>query len=388
MLIASAFVGASLSNRLGRKSRFLSIWMILGIVLPFASLLINPTDVLSVTLLGLGFSLSLGIGLPSCMGYFTSNNAVETRGRLGGLIMLFTGMSVIVLKTFLAGDLFTQTLTLAAWRGFGLLSFVLLKPSETSRAEAKTPSYKTIIRDRSFVLYFVPWIMFSLVNYMTIPVLDTVFDQSMIATLLIIENGLIGVFAIIGGFLVDTVGRKRMAIIGFVALGLGYAILGLAPVSSLSWYFHTTVDGIAWGILLVIFVTTLWGDLSHNAPSDKFYAVGVFPFFVSRFLPLVLADQIKSIIPGNAYAVFSFTALFLFLAVLPLIYAPETLPEKTMKDRELKNYIEKAQKEAAKAQQKEDGSKQCENKDEEESVEFKVNQEDDEKARELAEKYY
>jgi len=33
----------------------------------------------------------------------------------------------------------------------------------------------------------------------------------------------------------------------------------------------------------------------------------------------------------------------LFLAVLPLVYAPETLPEKQMKDRELKNYIDKAQ---------------------------------------------
>jgi hypothetical protein len=76
------------------------------------------------------------------------------------------------------------------------------------------------------------------------------------------------------------------------------------------------------------------------------------------------------------------------LAVLPLIYAPETLPEKTMKDRELKSYIEKAKKEVAKAQQKEDGSNQCENKDEDETVEFQVNHEDDEKARELAEKYY
>jgi hypothetical protein len=40
--------------------------------------------------------------------------------------------------------------------------------------------------------------------------------------------------------------------------------------------------------------------------------------------------------------IFSFASVFLFLAVLPLIYAPETLPEKTMKDRDLKSYIEKA----------------------------------------------
>ena len=36
------------------------------------------------------------------------------------------------------------------------------------------------------------------------------------------------------------------------------------------------------------------------------------------------------------------------MAVIPLMYAPETLPEKTMKDRELKSYVEKAQKLAQK----------------------------------------
>lgn len=342
-LIVSAFIGASLTNKLGSRTRFLSIWMLLGTVLPFTSLLVNPADASSVTLLGLIFGLSLGIGLPSCMGYFTSHTSLETRGRLGSMMILFTLLSVVILKTFVIGNIIMQTLVLAAWRGFGLLSFVLLKPSgEKIAIEEKTPSYKTILSKRPFMLYFIPWIMFSLVNYLTTPVADNVFEQSMIATLLIIENGLAGVFAIIGGFLVDTVGRKRMAIVGFVALGLSFAILGTSPQSYLSWYFHTAVDGIAWGILIVIFITTVWGDLSNNAPSDKYYAIGVFPFFISRFLPLVIADQIVDIVP--AYAIFSFTAFFLFLAVLPLVYAPETLPEKAIKDRELKIYINEAQK--------------------------------------------
>jgi hypothetical protein len=38
----------------------------------------------------------------------------------------------------------------------------------------------------------------------------------------------------------------------------------------------------------------------------------------------------------------------LFLAVLPLFYAPETLPEKVRKERELKFYVEKAQEVAQK----------------------------------------
>ncbi len=49
-----------------------------------------------------------------------------------------------------------------------------------------------------------------------------------------------------------------------------------------------------------------------------------------------------------AATIFSFASVFLFLAVLPLIYAPETLPEKLMKDRDLKSYVEKAKKKAQK----------------------------------------
>ena len=305
------------------------------------------------------------------------------------MMMLFTGVSVAAISIIGSSDIEMQVVFLAAWRGFGLVSFLLLKPrSEKIALEEKNPSFKAILTQRPFILYFIPWAMFSLVNYFTTPVINQVFSEAtQLATVMALGNVLIAIFAIIGGFLVDTMGRKRIAITGFVTLGLGYAVLGMSPTSQFSWYFHTAVDGIAWGLLLVVFVTTIWGDLSHEAVSDKYYAVGVLPFFISRFLPLVLASQIEAVVPENAYAIFSFTAFFLFIAVLPLVYAPETLPEKIMHQRELKKYLEKAKKIAARTEQNEDESKQCENKDEKDFVEFRV-QEDDEKARQLAEKYY
>ena len=48
--------------------------------------------------------------------------------------------------------------------------------------------------------------------------------------------------------------------------------------------------------------------------------------------------------PGNSSPLFAFGAIFLFFAVLPLMYAPETLPEKSLKDRDLKSYVERANK--------------------------------------------
>jgi hypothetical protein len=87
---------------------------------------------------------------------------------------------------------------------------------------------------------------------------------------------------------------------------------------------------------------TLWGDLAYDAPSEKYYALGGLPFLLSNFLRIATGSYIAETV--SAYAVFTFASIFLFLAVIPLMYAPETLPEKKIKDRELKQYIDKAKK--------------------------------------------
>jgi MFS family permease len=352
-LIGAALVGAKLSRKIADKERFLSLWMMSGMLIPLAAYLTSPANVFGTTLLALGFGVSLGIGLPACMEYFSESNPAETRGRLAGMIMLFTGISIVVLGSTQDISLNAQIVTLSAWRTFGLIAFALFKPSKTISPRNKTPSYKDILTNRPFILYFAPWIMFSLVNYLTAPALNTIATEiasKELQNLPVVQNGLIAVTAIIAGFIADTVGRKPVAIAGFASLGLGYAVLGLTPTSApngalaFALVFHTIVNGIAWGALLVIFVITIWGELSRNAPSEKFYAIGVTPFFISRFLSFALEDgSVLVFSSSNLSSVFSFSAFFLFLAVLPLALADETLPEKIKKTRELRIYVEKAQ---------------------------------------------
>ena len=50
--------------------------------------------------------------------------------------------------------------------------------------------------------------------------------------------------------------------------------------------------------------------------------------------------------------IFSFFSFFLFIAVMPLVLAPETMSEQTLKSNELKNYLEKAKKHVEKIQKK------------------------------------
>jgi len=61
---------------------------------------------------------------------------------------------------------------------------------------------------------------------------------------------------------------------------------------------------------------------------------------ISGFLRVTLGPFIAEVVPS--YAILSFAAFFLFLAIFPLMYAPETLPENVFRERKLRGYIEKA----------------------------------------------
>jgi MFS family permease len=347
-IAGSAILGAALVSRFSRRTPFLFYWMTGGIVVSLAPLILDVTGTIELSIVSAVFGGYFGLGMPACMGYFSASTSAEHRSRIGGATFLCIGVGTFLLNYIGLVDVAASALILAAIRASGLLILFLLKVDERPIEKEGKISYTFIFTSKSFLLYFIPWCMFSLVNYMVIPVITKSFDDWFLRSSVIVENILIGIFAVIGGFIADYFGRKRLAIAGFAMLGLGYAILGSAPENITGYYFYTIVDGIAWGSFYTIFLITLWGDLSKGNKSEKYYAIGALPYLTSNFIRIWVGSYIAEAI--EPYAVFSFAAFFLFLAVLPLAYAPETLPEKIVKDRELKNYIEKAQKEAEKAQ--------------------------------------
>ncbi len=385
-IIGSALFGASLTKKVER-SKLVVFWMLLGTI---SSLFLFGTTVSSffmICIVALLLGSSLGLGMPACMSYFTDSVDVEKRGRVSGITLLFSGIGIFgfgfVAQT-VQNDLAIGVL-LSIWRLFSLLLFLSAKSFQKIERKKNFASYKRIINQESFVLYFTPWVMFSMINYLGIP-LESTAGLSDQLNLQLVQTGFMGIFAVVGGFFLDSIGRKRIAIAGFALLGIGSAVMGLTTgtFNVVILYFNAIVDGIAWGLLLVIFVLVLWSDLSYISASDKYYALGVLPFFASRFLEITIGRVIIDIFTESMPALFSLTAFFLFLAVLPLVYAPETLPEKTIKKRELKSYIEKAQKEAVKAQKEEAESTHSENEDEE--IELEV--EGFEEILKEAEKYY
>ena len=376
-LIGSAIVGATL-GKVDRK-RFLVFWITLSMIATITLPLLNESNPLIAIMIGLFLGASFGFGMPACMGLFTDSIPIQNRGRASGLTILVTGIGIVAFS-FLPIEGVILVVALAIWRMISLMAIRSVKWPIGSQDKANGKSFKRIIGQRSFVLYFVPWLMLSLVNYLPVSLMAT--GGESYANLLLVQTVSMGVFAIVGGFLADSVGRKRVAIAGFTLLGVGTAVLGISQDQPIAVYFNAVVDGIAWGFLLVLFIVTLWGDLSYNSRSDKYYAIGVLPFFMSKLIELTIGDTLQAFTKLNAYAFFSFTAFFLFIAVLPLVYAPETLPDRVMKDRDLKSYVEKAQKQVSKVKKKQPESKGKTYSDsKEESKEYK-------KAQELAEKYY
>ncbi len=343
--VVAAVFGFLLSNKAKNRISFLRIWMLIGIplsLLPVVMDLTAPVYLLFFFALG---GIYFGLGMPVSLAYFASVTKEKNRSRLGGVTFLAIFSGVLFLGALGITDIALNAVVLALCKAAGLIICCAVKPVEESAFQTDKVSYGSIFRNRTFVLYFVPWMMFSIANYLALPIVSdfsklispNLFEYSML-----IENGLAGVFAVVSGFFGDYIGRKRLVVAGFVLLGFGYASLGLFPQNIVGWWFYTAVDGIAWGIFYTIFLMTIWGDIAGGRNSEKYYAIGYLPFLLSIFTELSLGTAISSSV--NTLAIFSFTSLFLFLAVLPLAYAPETLPLQMFKDRELKKYLEKAEK--------------------------------------------
>jgi len=335
-----ALTGATLIDKVGRRNPLLLIWLIFGTISSIVPMLME-ISVTSLSLMFFIFGASFGFGMPISMGYFADSTSTENRGLTGGTIFLTVGIGAFLIGTTNFSVVNTQFAILTLLRTIGLIAFLILNPRENF-PKNKSHSYIFILSQRSFLMYFVPWVMFCLVNQTSARILYQFFGESFFTFLIATEIALSGVFAVVSGFFCDRVGRKIVAIVGFVMLGLGYAMLSIFPENIASWYFYTCVDGVAWGIFYAAFFATIWGDLAHGSPSDKYYAIGGLPYLLSNFLRFIVGRYIAETFA--IYTVFSLASFFLFLAVLPLMFAPETLPEKHIKERELKIYIEKAKK--------------------------------------------
>ncbi len=387
-ITVSAVVGSKLPIR--RRDNLLKTWMLIGALATLLLVILSSNNIVINVIVVTFLGASIGFGLPSCLSYFAKQAKIEKRGILSGIVWSIVAFSVLALG-FL-GTIFgvlSLILILAAWRLLGGFGFIFLGKKQT-RVEMelpKSPGYFSIIRKKETLLFLLPWVMFMVINFAEKPMLQHFFGVSQYSLVESAEFVFIGIFAFIGGLVADIGGRKRVVIAGFVMLGFEYAILSVfsnAVNTVLVSYVFMTLDGVTWGLLFSVFFTVVWGDLGEHYEKEKFYVLGGVPLLLTNFLAVFITPYAASIPLGTAFTVASF---FLFAAVIPLMYAPETLPEKSLKDRDLKSYLQKAQKIVKKETAKK-GVSEVKEKENEPEVEKEENNVEYDEARKLAEQYY
>jgi len=337
-IIGFSIFGSILASKISRL-KFLYFWITLGIITSSLPALLNNITITHAFVISFLFGTSFGLGMPSCLAYFADHTLIENRGRISGITLLIINLSAPLFAiAFSMFNLMVNSIILAVWRASGLI-IVFLKPKERMLSETKNKnSFVVVLRDKSFVLYFIAWFMFMLIDRSEVPVLRFFlgdFHYYIIAPI-------IGSFsAFVAGIFADQIGRKRMVVYAFVTFGIAYAVIGIAPAAWFSRYFFLAIESTSGGILAVTFILILWGDLSQSTIREKCYAIAEIPVFLTSIIQLFAAPYFMSIPNTSAFSLASF---FLFLAVLPLLYAPETLPEKKIELRQLRKYVEAAKK--------------------------------------------
>jgi len=320
--VGFAIIGTTLVKRFLSRDSLLAIWIFIGIIASLLMVTLETFSMECVLLVSFLLGTSLGFGFPSCLAYFGDNTNVENRGLLGGITFFASGLSILIVGltlTFITSIL-VAALILAAWRGIGLISFLLAKRKHDHQKETAIEiSYKSVLQDRSFLLYMLPWTMFCLINFLEVPIVFDFFGDEISAYMPIVEFGIGGFVALIGGWFADSVGRKRIIIIGFISLGIGFAVLGLFKDIILFWYLHIILDGVAWGIFLLMFYLVIWSELAGKRTKEKYYLFGVLPFLIASYIQILFTPFAKEV---PVSAAFSLASFFLFIAVLPLLYAP------------------------------------------------------------------
>jgi MFS family permease len=334
-----AVIGSSISESVDRR-KILWSWITIG-VLTTASLLMFQGKFFAF-IASILMGVSVGLGFPSCLAYFAENTSIQERARVAGSVLLETFAMVVigvVAYTILGVGLFGLVIICVALRSTSYIALFL----DTCRIEQeKRRSWFSVVSHRDLLFYLVPWLMFNIASgsiwivWSGLPV-DYIGAYNIGTTFHYLGAG---IFGLLGGFVADRFGRKLPVIVGMMMLGVSFALLGIAP-SSISVLIYLSLSGIAWGFLIVVYAA-IPGDLAFNGTEEKFYAVGTVLPFVIYFALGSIADFFNLIAPPEIFSSLALgLCLIIFMSIIPVVYAKETLPEKKIRERKIKEHIEK-----------------------------------------------
>lgn len=342
-VIGSALIGSIFGKRIKRKN-IIFFSTLLGVLSSIS--LVFFYDPYWAFFCNILIGASFGFVMPSVQSYFIDSTVPEERGRVSGFIILSVFIFLVissVIFNFLGDTDSIGILTVTIFlRLTGFLPFLF----DSIEDKVYSPkSWSKIFKHKDFVIYMSAFLLFNICSglvsfiWYLIPHTTEYIAVSQSATVLRYIG--IAIVSIVTGFLADRVGRKKPVIIGVVLLGIAYALIGL-KLTTETYFLQLVLSGLAWGILIVIY-NVIPGDLAFVGSEEKFYILGVIiPSFV---LYTGINGAGRFFFPEIPLDVFStFLSILLFISVIPILYAKETLSESKIKMARLKEHMKKVQK--------------------------------------------
>ena len=333
-ILFSAVMGATLSAKTGRAS-LLSVWILFGMVVGPLSFFIGAGSIYHLIFIAAIFGVGAGFGVPLCLAYFRDFTSNEERGRIAGIITFVTFLLVALIMA-IPGNLNLPSFSLMAaiWKGWGLIAIPQIHKLDAVKAE-RAVSYYFIIREKLFVLYFIPWIAFCTIDALDTPIVNTLYPPETMGTLMIIQYFTGAIFCLLSGYLADNIGRRPTISYAMILFGVGFLMILTLPLS-LSWLFLSVAYGIAWGTLTVIYLTVVWGDIGPYGASEKYYSLGIVPDFLAQALGRFFETSVALFSPTFLFSVSTFA---IFCMTIPMLFVGETLDKEAAEMRRIRSYI-------------------------------------------------
>lgn len=161
--VLSAFFSTWLINHVLSRNNFLKYWVLSGIFVSALFFFSNFMDFVSLVSLGCVIGAYFGLGMPVVAGYFAACTVQRNRAKFGGIVILLLVVAVLAITPLGNLGTYLPPIALIAWLA---ISLVLLKTKapESKIEPRKQVSYRAILSNRAFLLYIIPWLMFSLIN--------------------------------------------------------------------------------------------------------------------------------------------------------------------------------------------------------------------------------
>ena len=343
--ILSAIIASLIADKVDRK-KFFIIWLIIGVLSTLSLAVIHGLFLSIIFCIILG--LSLGSILPSSMVSIADSTTIEERGRVSGTTILETfviAFLAIAIITMLGEGILTIIIVISLVRLVSLFAFAIDK-SEIKTKKEKTRLQKSTYRE--FAYYLIPWIIFALTAGLAWNLIPTEDYSSVISLGTIFRYAFIAIFGLIWGVVADRVGRKQPIILGLILLGISFAGLGY-DMNETTVLFYLIISGIAWASFLTTYLA-IPGDLSDYTLREKFYALVITPLIVLFGLSLLDPNFLENF-PVNSFS--QILSILLFLSIIPVLRAKETLKESKIRQRKMKEYTQKVGKIVQKSKKEE-----------------------------------